>query len=155
LIFNEYTEEKELEKEKGMDPLDIAILFNGQLGDLILKMKDMYPADPDFGTFHRFCQLFFSAAKRKPIEIFAACVAEPFRVPLQSRDDAFFIQKDFQTDLASTVGGVLDEKEQFILIPKMKQYWTSMTPDSRKSMWDYCDLLLRLSDTYAAQTKKA
>lgn len=122
-----------------MDSLSIVKMFNRQLESFVDELIGMFPEDSDFRLFKTSISLLTKTAPRKIVEIFQEFVITPYRDLLLSRDEQKILNMDFKH---------LEGDVDMDIVPKLKQYWNSMSDSSKDAIWKYCDVLIKLSDKY-------
>jgi hypothetical protein len=123
--------------------MSLAVAFNNQLNKFIDELCKTYPEDKDFPYYGRLVNQLMKLNVRKPAELFSYYVREHVN-EIYSRNSDFFLNnsdnivKNNATDAES-------QMEAFRLIGNLSKYWSEMTDDNRKVIWDYLIVLTKLS----------
>ena len=121
-----------------MAPPRVAVLFNAQLECLLKDLILIYPEDADFKACLFYSQTLSSTAPRKPLELFQVYVAGPYREGILQKNEAMFLETRY-TDSTGV---------EFNVVPKLKQYWKTMTEENKTVVWNYLFLLLALLEEF-------
>lgn len=122
-----------------MDSLVVVKMFNRQLEAFVDELIGMFPEDSDFRLFKTSIGLLTKTAPRKLVELFKQFVIDTYRELLLSRNEDQLLNMDFKH---------LEGDVDMDIIPKLKQYWTSMSDGSKEAIWKYSEVLIKLSDKY-------
>jgi hypothetical protein len=108
--------------------------FYDQFYKFLEEMIDLYPEDPDFRTFDTFLRGISKANPMSAVKVFHETSAK-FAEKIDSRDESFFLKYDY-----TEYGG-----DTMDIIGKLSGYYTALTPESRKAIWEYLIVLKELS----------
>ena len=122
-----------------MDSLTVVKMFNRQLEAFVDELIGMFPEDSDFRLFKTSIGLLTKTAPRKVVELFKQYVIDSYRDLLLNRDEQQILNMDFKH---------LEGDMDMDIVPKLKQYWSSMTEPSKEAIWKYSEVLIKLSDKY-------
>jgi hypothetical protein len=123
--------------------MSIPIAFNTQLDKFLDELIQTYPEDKDFGYYKRLIDQLKRINVRKPIEYFA-CTIQRHIPQIQSRDSDFFLN-NFNNIVTSETNDKSNQAEAFRLFDNIKKYWLEMDDTNRKVIWDYLNVLTKLS----------
>tara|TARA_B100000787_G_C16126121_1_gene265064 strand:- start:462 stop:827 length:366 start_codon:yes stop_codon:yes gene_type:complete len=105
------------------------------LDDCILIFKD----DTDFKLYKRGLGVIIKYNPKK-VHTFFKEYLEKYRPYIDTRNDAFFLQNDFDEIKK------YNNDEIFTVINKIKTYWGDLDEHNKKKVWDYFSILSQLSD---------
>lgn len=106
-----------------------------QFTAFITELAEMYPEDPDFSMFLTSVRL----AKSTNPSIVVKYIYEsssPYETQIMDKDENFFLTSSFEEH---------KENVAMDIFSKMKLYFSSMSPDSKESVWKYSQNILRLA----------
>jgi hypothetical protein len=83
-----------------MDARQILKTFNDHFEEFVDDVQRAFPADTDVATCRTVFREIRKANPTLIIKVFKTCVVEPYRDQISIGDMNFFIQKDYQRDLA-------------------------------------------------------
>ena len=132
--------------------MSIPVAFNTQLDKFLDELIKTYPEDKDFAYYKRLIDQLKRFNVRKPIEYFAA-VMQKHVVQIQARDSDFFFNNVTQL-ITSETDDSSNQNEAFRLFTNIKKYWSEMPETNKKVIWDYLNILTKLSVVYLLQTTK-
>ena len=105
-----------------------------QVIEFIHELSNMYPNDPDFPLFLTTTRLLRTTnPSLLPKNIFE--MTFPYTERIMARDEKFFIEQDFS----------VVETYDINLLTKIKEYVSTMTPESKQHVWAYIHNITRLS----------
>ena len=115
--------------------------FVDQLLNFIKELENLFQNDnKDFKVFSGAVKLVRRTISDKYVHNIYINYVEVYRTKLETRDESFFLTNDYQ-DVKKDVKMDLNA-----VINKLKSMW-SILPDTEKTkIWDYFNLLLKLSD---------
>jgi len=108
--------------------------FYDQFYRFLEEMIDLYPDDPDFRTFDTFLRGVQKANPMTAVKVFYETTSK-FATQIDARDESFFLKYDY----AEYGGDTMD------IIGKLSGYYTALSDDSRKAIWEYLIVLKELS----------
>jgi len=126
--------------------MSVAIAFNNQLDKFLDELIKTYPEDKDFPYYRRLIDNLKKFNVRKPIEYFAITVQKHTQ-QIQERNSDFFLN-NFQKIVSEETNDQNNKNEAFRLFDNLKKYWLEMPEDNRKVVWDYLNVLTKLSMTF-------
>ncbi len=132
--------------------MSIPVAFNTQLDKFLDELIQTYPEDKDFAYYKRLIDQLKRFNVRKPIEYFAS-VMQKHVVQIQARDSDFFFNNVTQL-ITSETDDSSNQTEAFRLFTNIKKYWSEMPEDNKKVIWDYLNILTKLSVAYLLQNSK-
>jgi hypothetical protein len=132
--------------------MSIPVAFNTQLDKFLDELIQTYPEDKDFAYYKRLIDQLKRFNVRKPIEYFAS-VMQKHVVQIQARDSDFFFN-NVNHLITSETDDSSNQNEAFRLFTNIKKYWSEMPDDNKKVIWDYLNVLTKLSIAYLLQNSK-
>jgi len=133
--------------------MSIPIAFNTQLDKFLNELIQTYPEDKDFTYYKRLIDNLKKFNVRKPIEYFASTIQKHTK-QITERNSDFFLNNFGQ--IVNEEGADKDtQNEAFRLFNNLKKYWLEMPEDNKKVIWDYLNVLTKLSIQFLlSQTNK-
>ena len=123
--------------------MSIPIAFNNQLDKFLTELIQTYPEDKDFTYYKRLIDNLKKFNIRKPIEYFASTIQKHTK-QITERDSDFFLNNF--TQIVNEEGADKEsQNEAFRLFNNLKKYWLEMPEDNKKVIWDYLNVLTKLS----------
>jgi len=110
--------------------------FYGQFHDFLDQLIRVFPDDSDFPAYKTGLTL-LQKTNPKLVPEQVALHVTPFEASIQSRDEKFFLEHQFPE--------YTDDNALDLIISKMKDLWTSLSPSNKTVIWDYLTLLLGLA----------
>jgi len=123
--------------------MSLAVAFNNQLNKFLDELCQTYPEDKDFPYYCRLTNQLMKLNVKKPAEIFAYYVREHVS-EIYNRNSDFFLNNS-DTIVKNNATDKDSQTEAFRLISNLSKYWSEMTEDNRKVIWDYLIILTKLS----------
>lgn len=108
--------------------------FFDQFGKFLNEMSDMYPDDPDFPSFQTFLNGLQKTNPMLVIHIFNENVSK-FSKQIEEQNEDFFLKYSY----VEYGSGVTD------VVGKLAGYFSAMSADTKKCVWDYLRVLKELS----------
>lgn len=106
-----------------------------QFTSFLTELSEMYPEDPDFSMFLTSVRIAKSANPNMVAKYMYSSMSE-YEVQIMNKDEKFFLEHTFEQH---------KENVSMDVFSKMKEYFSSMSADSKESVWKYCQNMLRLS----------
>ena len=108
--------------------------FFEQFTSFLTQLTEMYPDDPDFAMFLTTIRLMKTTNPSLVVKHVNDNVSQ-YEEQIMSKDEKFFLEHtfDYVADLDMDI------------LAKLKQYVASMSPDSKESVWKYCQNIVRLA----------
>lgn len=106
--------------------------FNNVVTDMVTEMSSRFPGNKELSACLTFHNMAAKANIRLPYEKFVEYAVVPYGQKLIDHDDAFFYEKSYDNL----------SKEGAGLVGAMKALWSWMSPEEKKAVHDYLDLLL-------------
>jgi hypothetical protein len=123
--------------------MSIPIAFNVQLDKFLNELIQTYPEDKDFSYYKRLIDNLKKFNVRKPIEYFASTIQKHTK-QITERNSDFFLNNFGQ--IVNEEGADKDtQNEAFRLFNNLKKYWLEMPDENKKVIWDYLNVLTKLS----------
>ena len=115
--------------------MSVPVAFNNQLDKFLDELIQTYPEDKDFTYYKRLIDNLKKFNIRKPIEYFAFAVQKHV-TQIQNRDSDFFLNNFTQ---------IVSEETN-------NKNWIEMPPENQKVIWDYLNVLTKLSMSFLLST---
>jgi hypothetical protein len=132
--------------------MSIPIAFNTQLDKFLEQLIQTYPEDKDFTYYKRLIDNLKKFNIRKPIEYFASTIQKHTK-QIMDRNSDFFLNNFGQ--IVNEEGADKDtQNEAFRLFNNLKKYWLEMSDDNKKVIWDYLNVLTKLSMQFLLSQSK-
>ena len=132
--------------------MSIPIAFNTQLDKFLEQLIQTYPEDKDFTYYKRLIDNLKKFNVRKPIEYFASTIQKHTK-QITERNSDFFLNNFGQ--IVNEEGADKDtQNEAFRLFNNLKKYWLEMSDDNKKVIWDYLNVLTKLSMQFLLSQSK-
>jgi len=112
-------------------------IFNNKMKELLTDLLTVFPDDPDFLMFQNMNNIIIRTFPDKPLNLFKHHIRGMEDMIMQ-KDDTFFVKDEFGKDM-------VDDQEKIDIISKLKDYWKNMSFDNQETIWEYCQLLLKIS----------
>lgn len=106
-----------------------------QLNSLVTELSEMYPEDPDFSMFATSLRLAKSANPNIVVKYIFESTSE-YEEQIMTKNENFFLEHTFEQH---------KENIDMDVFSKMKQYFATMSAESKESVWKYCQNILRLA----------
>jgi hypothetical protein len=108
--------------------------FFNQFLAFLGELKEMYPEDPDFSGFQTAITLIRNTNPMLAVNYIKSEVVDPFQDKITARDESFFMDQDYT-----------QKNADMNVIYKLKEYVKGMSPASKEVVWQYIDLLMKLT----------
>jgi hypothetical protein len=108
--------------------------FFNQFISFLGELKGMYPEDPDFPNFVTAITLIRNTNPMLAVNYIKSEVIDPFQEKIAARDESFFMDQDYT-----------QKNADIDVIHKLKEYVREMTPESKEVVWQYIELLMKLT----------
>jgi hypothetical protein len=106
-----------------------------QFISFVTELSEMYPEDPDFSMFATSLRLAKSANPNMVVKYIYDSTSE-LENQIMSKDENFFLEHTFEQH---------KENVNMDVFSKMKQYFATMSPESKECVWKYCQNIVRLA----------
>ena len=118
--------------------------FTKYIQEFIDKLCDCYSDDTDFLNFQTYIIILKKTNPRKIFEIFNIHCTK-YTEQIKNKDEQFLLTTDFTKDNIE-IDTIVNDKNAFNIIQKLRNYWIKMDTDMKDSIWSYLNLFLVLSD---------
>lgn len=108
--------------------------FFNQFTSFLGELRGMYPEDPDFPNFVTAITLIRNTNPMLAVNYIKSEVIDPFQDKISARDESFFMDQDYT-----------QKNADIDVIHKLKEYVREMTPESKEVVWQYIELLMKLT----------
>jgi hypothetical protein len=108
--------------------------FFNQFISFLGELKGMYPEDPDFPNFVTAITLIRNTNPMLAVNYIKSEVIDPFQEKIRARDESFFMDQDYT-----------QKNADIDVIHKLKEYVREMSPASKEVVWQYIELLMKLT----------
>jgi hypothetical protein len=120
---------------------DVVItLFNNKMKELLVDLLSVFPQDSDFLMFQNMNNIIVRTLPDKPIMLFKKHV-NGLEEMIMNKNDTMFLEDEFGKDM-------IEDPEQIDIIAKLKNYWKNMSRENQDVIWQYFQLLLKISQKY-------
>ncbi len=116
-------------------------IFNNKMNEFIKDLINVFPDDKDFKLFKNSFDIVKITNEEQPCKIFYNATKK-FNKQILEKDEKFFLDKDY-TDI---IDNDIDIDITTTLINKLKGYWEKLLDNDKKIVWDYLNILIKLSD---------
>ena len=117
--------------------------FNKQLVEFLDDAERVFPDDLDIKTGKNSLLLLKRANPKKIIEVWKTYVTDPYFNKIQNNDVAFFIDKDYDSDI-----GMDNKSDIMTAINRLRDPIRRMEPDDKEVVMKYLLNLCKLSVLY-------
>jgi len=126
--------------------MEYNMAFNILTQEFIDKLKDTFPEDRDFKLFDKGFRLIVRVNRQKPAQLFKDYI-NLYRNYILNRDDSYFMNNNTTNIINSDINFSYQNKENtFIIVNKLKNYWTTLSANNKNVIWEYLIQMLKLSD---------
>jgi hypothetical protein len=126
--------------------MEYNMAFNILTQEFIDKLKDTFPEDRDFKLFDKGFRLIVRVNRQKPAQLFKDYI-NLYRNYILNRDDSYFMNNNTTNIINSDTNFSYQNKENtFIIVNKLKNYWTTLSANNKNVIWEYLIQMLKLSD---------
>jgi hypothetical protein len=108
--------------------------FFNQFISFLGELRGMYPEDPDFPNFVTAITLIRNTNPMLAVNYIKSEVIDPFQDKIRARDESFFMDQDYT-----------QKNADIDVIHKLKEYVKGMSPTSKEVVWQYIELLMKLT----------
>ena len=114
--------------------------FTVILDQFMQQLICAFPEEKDLKVYHLYASNLMTVNPRLLATTFKTYVAVPYRTQIETRDEKFFLDRDYTEDLQkSNTANLVDAL-------KLKQLWTVMSASTKQVVWDYLSKLLKVSE---------
>ena len=118
--------------------MDYLKKFNDLFCDMIRDLVGVFPNDSELRLYKFAVEATIASNSHMVNGIFNECVAIPFGDKIQSKDETFFMEKDYQ----EYTGG---DQNTMDIFRKLKTCWKDLNEDNRNTVWKYLKVMLTLN----------
>jgi hypothetical protein len=112
----------------------ITALFD-QFISFVTELSEMYPEDADFPMFLTSLRIVKSTNPNIVVKYTYDSTCE-YEDQIMTKNENFFLEQTFEQH---------KESVDMDVFSKMKKYFSTMSPDSKESVWKYCQNIIRLA----------
>lgn len=112
-------------------------VFNNVVTDMLTDMSERFPQSRELSACATFHGMASKANVKLPYDKFVEYAILPYGDRLVAHDDAFFMDQGYE-DVAGSEGSGF--------VSALKGLWKHMSPDDKKCVHDYLDLMLSVHD---------
>lgn len=109
-------------------------MFCDMIGDLVI----VFPSDPELRLYKFAVETAIGTDSYFVSRIFNEYVAIPYGDKIQSKDETFFMEKDYK----EYTGG---DQSMMDIFGKLKNCWKDLNDDNRTTIWKYLTVMLNLN----------
>ena len=123
-------------------------MFNDTLSNFIKDLINVFPDDNDFKLFKTSSNMVKLASVKKPLELFNLGLTPEFKQNIRDKNEDFFLNNDYSDVLNNDIikQTMNDDDVNKKLINKLKGYWKDLNDNNRDTIWNYFNILLKLSN---------
>jgi hypothetical protein len=123
-------------------------IFNKKLQELLSDLIVVFPDDKDFKLFKNSIRLITLADIKKPLQMFKLSLTDEYKKNIEERNTDFFLDNDYRDVLNNDIikQSMNDDDVNKKLINKLKGYWKDLNDNNRDTIWNYFNILLKLSN---------
>ena len=121
---------------------NILTAFNDHFLDFLNDVQSVFPEDPDILTAKNALSAIRKANPKMIVKIWKAFIADKYRSQIQSGDIAFFVNKDY----ASDVSGASGSDKIMESIDRLREPVRNMGPENQAKVMKYIQNLTKLAD---------
>jgi hypothetical protein len=123
-------------------------IFNKKLQELLSDLIVVFPDDKDFKLFKNSIRLITLADIKKPLQMFKLSLTDEYKKNIEERNTDFFLDNDYRDVLNNDIikRSMNDDDVNKKLINKLKGYWKDLNDNNRDTIWNYFNILLKLSN---------
>jgi hypothetical protein len=118
--------------------MDYLKKFNEMFCDMIRDLVIVFPSDPELRLYKFAVETAIGTDTYFVSRIFNEYVAIPYADKIQSKDETFFMEKDYQ----EYTGG---DENMMNIFGKLKNCWKDLNDDNRITIWKYLTVMLNLN----------
>ena len=112
--------------------------------NLVIKFNEdliyIFPEENDFKVYKRGIMLINSANAKKICNLFKDYMIL-YRTKIIDKDESFFLTNNYTEIVTYSQSEGVEG-----IIMKLKGYWTTLSDSNKKTIWDYLNSLIKLSD---------
>jgi len=108
--------------------------------EMLKDLSKVFPNDSDFRLYITSTRILLLANDKALRQIFHDQLVVPYEKKIMERDEAFFLEKDYNEYSNSADKGT-DVNQ---IVSKLKGCWSSLNDENRDVVWKYLHLLLLL-----------
>ena len=128
--------------------MSLLTAFNNVVIDFIDDCILVIPQEPKFKIYKQALLIFKKYNPRKIPETFKSYLVL-YRPQIDARDETFFLKSSFNEVHEINKKLEIEEEEQeeiFKVINEIKNYWKELSNENKNTIWEYMDVMIKLSD---------
>lgn len=128
--------------------MSLLTAFNNIVIDFIDDCIAVIPQEPKFKIYKQAILIFKKYNPRKIPETFKSYLAL-YRPQIDSKDENFFLNNSFNEVQNLNKQLQIEEEEEeeiFKVINQIKNYWKELSQENRDTIWEYMEVMVKLSD---------
>ena len=133
-----------------MDKAKCLELFNMKLKEFVNDLIVVFPQDSDLYSFKTSLNVIGLVNDKQMIELFIQFVHNVYRSRIMNRDESFFLTHTYTEEVTH----MADQNVTQQLIDKIKSYWSEMSEQNKNTVWQYFEVLIKLTDRYILECNK-
>lgn len=118
--------------------MDYLKKFNDLFCDMIGELVTVFPSDSELRLYKFAVEATIATDAFLANRIFNEYVAIPYGDKIQSKDETFFMEKDYQ-EYAAGDQGTME------IFTKLKKCWKDLNDENRDTIWKYMRVMLNLN----------
>jgi len=121
---------------------NILTAFNDHFLEFLNDVQSVFPEDADILTAKNALMAIKKANPKMIVKIWKAYIADKYRQQIQAGDIAFFVNKDYSSDVSCASGSdkIMES------IDRLREPVKNMGPDNQAKVMKYIQNLTKLSD---------
>ena len=125
--------------------MSLVSAFNKLLDIFNNELIKTFPEENKFKTLKRAISTINKFNHKKSLELFKKYIKN-CREQITSRNDNYFMKKDYTKDIISSPELNDNPDNAFELVDRLKHYWSELSDNNKTVIWDYLNSLIKLSD---------
>lgn len=118
--------------------MDYLKKFNDIFCDMIGDLVVVFPNDSELRLYKFAVEATIASDAFLANRIFNECVAIPYGDKIQSKDETFFLEKDYEEYTAG-------DQNTMEIFGKLKNCWKDLNEENRNTVWKYLRVMLNLN----------
>jgi len=119
------------------DKKSLLNIFISQMVNFVDEIVLLWPNDNDFKVFKNAILLLKKTNPRKINTLFCEYI-DKYRTKIQERDESFFLVNEYNE---------LEKTENVLnTMDKLKTYWSALSNNNKDKIWEYFNLLIKISN---------
>ncbi len=119
--------------------MDISAVFNKALTDFVADMSTVYEGAHSLSAA---LNLAIVVDRHMPMAMFNEHVTKPYAARIETRDEAFLLERDFTSQLKTVAAqppGLVD------IVGQLKTVWRTLSDENKEAIWAHLAKLVAMS----------